>query len=292
MKLMIVGTPNTPESQQIMEAALKLGHETFCASGHDFYFEIKDSVFKAFHRTENLMSYDTFLFRGITSSKPENSNLYNFLVLAKYLYENGKTVVDKKLATEPYIASKISYTRAKYNIPVPDTVLTFGRNVAKDYLKKAQYPLIIKSTTGSKGRGVFLANGNKEALRIIDENESKRFMFQEYIPTRFDIRVFVVGDKVLGAMRRDAAEDDFRSNIAQGGTSTIYDLSKDPRLSELALEACKVSNTEIGGVDIMINEENLYVLEVNRAPQFRGFVESTGLDVGEEIVKYLESVQR
>jgi ribosomal protein S6--L-glutamate ligase len=292
MKLMVIGSPSTFESQAILNAALTRGHEAFASSGHDFYFEIKDTGFKAFHRTEDLMSFDTFLFRGITSSKPEESNLYNFLVLAKYLYENGKTIVDEKLATDQYIASKISYSLSKNNIPVPNTVLTFGRNISKDYLKTATYPLIIKSTTGSKGRGVFLANNMPEALKIIDENEAKRFMFQEYIPTRFDIRVFVIGDKVLGAMRRDAADGDFRSNIAQGGTATIFDLTKDARIAQLALDSCKAMHVEIAGVDIMINEENLYVLEVNRSPQFHGFADATGLDVGGEIVKYIEGKKK
>lgn len=289
MKLCIlVGTPNTFETQHILQAALDSGHSAVAISIFDIYFEIKNDVFTARHKDIELLDYDVFLFRGIASSNLGKTNLYNYLILAKYFYDNNKVVVDKKLAVNQYIASKISYSRAKSKIPTPNTVQTFGEEMTLKYLNECEYPLIIKSTTGSKGRGVFLANSIEEAKKIIQENESKSFMFQEYIPSRFDIRVFVVGDKVLGAMRRDAAENDFRSNIAQGGSASIYDLSKDHRIAKLALDACKAAATEIAGVDIMINEQtnNLYVLEVNRSPQFKGFFEATGIHVGKEIFEY------
>lgn len=293
MNLMLIGSPDAVESQLTLEAAHKRGHQATGIHIYDLYFEVKDGVFTVKHRDGiDLLDYDVFIFRGISSSTPEKSQLFNALILAKYLYDHGKRVVDEKLATDRIFPTKVPYTRTKNNIPVPDTVFTLGINVTKDYLKKAKYPLIVKSIAGSKGRGVFLANDYKEALNIISENEGKRFLFQEYIPTRFDVRVFVIGGKILGAMRRDAADDDFRSNIAQGGQASVYDIDSNPKLKEVALEACKAANMEIAGVDIMINEDKYYVLEVNRSPQFRGLTEALHIDVADEIIKYLEDTNQ
>ena len=288
MRIMTLGSPDTDETRMIVDAARERGHEAYAGKIYDLYFEVKDSVFKAYHREVDLLSYDAFIFRGISSSTPEKSQLFNALILARYLYDNGKIVLDEKLATDRVFPTKIPYTRTKNGVSVPDTVFTLGENVTKKYLKNAQYPLIIKSITGSKGRGVFLAQNYLEAKKIISENDQKRFMFQEYIPTRFDVRIFIVNGKIMGAMRRDAADGDFRSNIAQGGSSSIFDLSQRPDVSELALKAFKAANMEVAGVDIMINNEKLYVLEVNRAPQFKGFYAATGINVAVEIVKYLE----
>ena len=289
MKLLIVGTPDTIESQAIIESGKKLSHLVDAVHLYDIFFQISNNIFKAHHKNLDLLSFDAYLFRGIASSTPQKSQLYNALILAKYFYDNNKIVVDEKLATETYIASKIEYTLSKNNIPTPNTVYTLGRNATTQYLSSAEYPLIIKSTSGSKGKGVFLVNNFEEAQKTIIENEGKKFLFQEYIPTRFDIRVLVVGDKVLGAMRRDAADNDFRSNIAQGGSASNYDLNANPEVAQLALRATRAAHMEIAGVDIMINQGKMYVLEVNRTPQFRGFIESTGLDVGYEIIKYIES---
>src|SRR5690242_17728031 len=111
MKLLILGSPDAIESQMIIEAARKMGHTAEGIHFYDIYFQVKNNEFSAHHRELDLLSFDAFLFRGITGSNPLKSRLYDALILAKYFYDNGKVVVDEKLATDTYIASKIAYTR-------------------------------------------------------------------------------------------------------------------------------------------------------------------------------------
>src|SRR4051812_29762274 len=100
MRIATIGTPNTFETDQVISAARAKGHEANALIIFDIYFEIKDGKFTAYHKDVDLLSYDLYLFRGISSSDISKSNLYNYLVLAKYFFDNNKVVVDSKLATQ------------------------------------------------------------------------------------------------------------------------------------------------------------------------------------------------
>ncbi|MCX6811419.1 MAG: RimK family alpha-L-glutamate ligase, partial [Candidatus Berkelbacteria bacterium] len=192
-------------------------------------------------------------------------------------------------ATGRYITSKVS-SSIKFNkagLPIPITIQPLNMTDVKTQAKILGFPLIVKKQMSSKGRGVMLAKNYKELKRIIKNEDLSLLFLQQYIPSNFDIRVLVLGNKTLGAMKRTAKKGDFRSNVAQGGTAEVYPLNK--KIISLAISAAKASGNEFAGVDIMIDSKNRpYILESNRAPQFEGFEKATGINVAREIVKYIE----
>jgi len=212
------------------------------------------------------------------------------LLLAQWLYERKKVIVDERLATKRYLPTKAStsFNLAKHVLPQPKTVQPFGLNSAKRYLKKIKYPVVLKDAWGRQGRRVFLAKDYKDAIKYAKQmRESKiSFLIQEYIPVNYDIRVIVVGNQAIGGMKRTAPKNDFRSNLAVGGSAKPVEISSS--LSDIAVKAAKACEIEIAGVDVLQHKNDFYVLEVNRCPQFRGFQTSTGINVAREIVIYLE----
>lgn len=285
MKLLILGTPNTQEVQWILEEAKKTGHVVEAISLYDVRLATTNTGIEVSSEKANILDFEAYLFRGMTR------HLWEALLLAEWLYNQGKVVVDERLATKRYIPSKAStsFSLAKAGISQPKTIIPMGLNEAIAELKTQTYPLILKDAWGRQGKRVYLAQNFDEAKKYAEEfHENKQqYLIQEYIPINYDTRVFVVGDKALGGMKRTAPENDFRSNLAVGGTATPVELSKE--MAELAVAAAKASTMEIAGVDILTYENKNYVLEVNRCPQFKGFQPSTGINVAKEIVDYIAS---
>jgi len=179
-----------------------------------------------------------------------------------------------------------------------------------------KFPVIIKGSGGDRGTRVFRANNLAELEKLVrdlrksETEEGKRYMLQEYIENEGDYRVLVLGEKVLGVMKRTSqSKNEFRNNYSVGGKVEVADLPEE--VKKLAVKAAKVCGLSVAGVDVMAknpsglrpapldrgaakemsNNPNDYViLEVNKGPQFSGFMKATGIDVPMEIVKYLVSL--
>jgi RimK family alpha-L-glutamate ligase len=163
---------------------------------------------------------------------------------------------------------------------------------------KFSFPVILKGSGGDRGTRVFKANNLKgleklvRSLRKSETQEGKRYMLQEYIENNGDFRVLVLGEKVLGVMKRArTAKNEFRNNYSAGGTVEVADLPE--KVKELAVKAAKVCGLSVAGVDVAFRDFDLkkpVIWEVNKGPQFKGFMKATGIDVPMEIVKYLVSL--
>lgn len=283
MKLLVLGTPNAIETKWIIKEAIELGHTAHALSLYNVRLSIFDHKLLVSSLETDILSYDAYLFRGITR------HLWEALLLAEYLYSQGKTVVDKRLATTRYIPSKASTAVALANAKIsqPKTIIPMGKKEALEELRAHAYPVVIKDAWGRQGKRVNLANNYTDAKQIVEQfvSQNCQYLIQEYIPVNYDTRVFVVGDKALGGMKRTAPEGDFRSNISIGGIAEPVALSKD--IQEIAVKAASAASMEIAGVDILTHNQSHYVLEVNRCPQFRGFQPATGINVAKGIVEYI-----
>ncbi|HEX9007811.1 MAG TPA: hypothetical protein VF837_00960, partial [Patescibacteria group bacterium] len=123
-------------------------------------------------------------------------------------------------------------------------------------------------------------------LNKINEINVGMFLWQKCLPTRWDLRVIVLGGKALGAMKRSAVGDEFRSNFSLGGAVEAWVLSNEDKL--LAEKVAKVCGLDYCGVDIMKDEkDNSYILEVNRQCQYQGFEKSTGINVAQKVMGML-----
>jgi ribosomal protein S6--L-glutamate ligase len=153
-------------------------------------------------------------------------------------------------------------------------------------------PIIIKLARGTHGRGVVLAESRKAARSVMQgfylmDDDGTNILLQEYIEESAgtDIRAFVVGGQVVASMKRQSLNDDFRSNLHQGGEGTTIKLTDDERRT--ALKAAKAMGLSICGVDMMRSNRGPLVLEVNSSPGF-GIEQVTGRDVASKIIEYVE----
>lgn len=153
---------------------------------------------------------------------------------------------------------------------------------------KFKFPVIVKNKYGSCGRCVFKAESQLELKNIVELQGVNNCLIQPFLTTGCDYRVIVVGGKAIGAMKKTAAEGQFLTNFSQGGTVEHVELNQE--LRDWAEGASKTFACDYCGIDIMYDESGQgYILEVNRACQFKGFEQSNGVNVAKTTLEYLLS---
>ena len=151
-------------------------------------------------------------------------------------------------------------------------------------------PVVVKLLEGTQGIGVVLAETKKAAESVIGafRQLDANILVQQYIKEAggADIRAFVVGGKVVAAMRRQGAPGDFRSNLHRGGSAEVIKLTPSERST--AVRAAKSMGLNVAGVDLLQSEEGPMVLEVNSSPGLEGIEAASGVDIADLIVEYIE----
>ena len=151
-------------------------------------------------------------------------------------------------------------------------------------------PVVVKLLEGTQGIGVVLAETKKAAESVIGafRQLDANILVQQYIKEAggADIRAFVVGGKVVAAMRRRGAPGEFRSNLHRGGSAEVIKLSPSERST--AVRAAKSLGLNVAGVDLLQSEEGPMVLEVNSSPGLEGIEAVSGVDIADLIVEYIE----
>jgi ribosomal protein S6--L-glutamate ligase/gamma-F420-2:alpha-L-glutamate ligase len=171
-----------------------------------------------------------------------------------------------------------------YNKDMP-----IDKNWANKIAQELGFPLIIKESFGSMGKGVYLANDFDELLSIMNELKLKPHLFQEYLGARrgVDVRVIVIGGKAVCAMQREN-EFDFRSNVAQGGKGTPIELPIE--FKKTAERCAEVLGLSYCGVDLLYGKDNMpYVCEVNSNAFISGIEKVTGFNVAKTYAEYILS---
>jgi len=177
------------------------------------------------------------------------------------------------------------------NIPVVGTKIFYTKEQVMEAKERGElkFPIIVKHERGYQGKSVRKIEGAKgldKFLKRVDEVNLGMYLWQDYLPTKWDIRVPVIGGKAIGAMKRIAVGKEFRSNFSLGGDVENWELSEADR--ELAEKVAKVCGLDYCGVDIMKDLENTsYILEVNRACQFQGFEKATGINVAKTVIEMI-----
>ena len=191
-----------------------------------------------------------------------------------------------KLATLQMLASN--------NIPIPKTMLAkFPINIPV-VEKEFKYPLILKTITGSQGKGVFLLENRHKlkdiaTLMEISKDPKINLILQEFVSFSKgkDIRVIVIGGRPIGAMLRTAQGKNFKANYSAGGLVKSFKMN--PAIEWLAVESARIIGLDIAGVDILFDKDDKYrICEINSYPGFEGFEKATGLNVPEEIYNYIK----
>jgi ribosomal protein S6--L-glutamate ligase len=180
---------------------------------------------------------------------------------------------------------------SRAGLGLPKTVFTnYSRDVERILKEAGGAPVVIKLLEGTQGLGVVLAENKKAAVSVVEafNGLKARVIVQEFIKEAkgADIRAFVVDGHVVGAMKRQAKEGEFRSNLHRGGTAEVIELSREEELA--AIKAANALKLGIAGVDILQSDRGPLIIEVNSSPGLEGIEAATGKDIGAQIIKYVE----
>ncbi len=237
------------------------------------------------NHTQNKTEYDIVI----------NRNLYGIPTTYwdKYLSEKTRQLNQTHLKKYIYFDKLTQYVTLSKNTNLPLIPTYFSRGnqsyeILCTILKDSEF--IAKPKSGSLGKGVSLITNQNELDNYYTEYSLEEIIFQQYIPIQFDLRIIVLGDKVLGALQRIKGKDSITTNISQGNEGKKYTCSRE--IEQLALETCRSLDLEYAGVDILLDKDNNpQIIEVNQFPHFIGFYQrnnsNTALAIGTYLMKTL-----
>jgi len=280
------------EVDRLETEAKKLGVEVNRSLYRDLSFKVENGQAKALVRGEEVNFENTLgmWFRVAGTRSGKYTEARNLLL----------RIVDKNVLAinrEGYLGWNRMGKIAQHgvflenDIPVIPTRIFYTKDQVMEskFWREFGWPIVAKHERGYQGKSVRKFDNFKELRRFvrkINEKNLGMFLWQKCLPTKWDIRVIVLGGKVLGSMKRSAAGDEFRSNFSLGGSVEPWSLSESDRI--LAEKVAKVCGLDYCGVDIMKdNDGNSFILEVNRQCQFKGFEQSTGINVAKAVVELI-----
>jgi gamma-F420-2:alpha-L-glutamate ligase len=219
------------------------------------------------------------------------------LSLTRQLENAGVICVNKSDVIETVKNKMLTYqVLSRSNIAIPNTMLVRFPVDVSMVKNEIGFPAVVKVISGSHGNGVYLCERMadfEKLMEFINSLQSKKTLIvQEYCGERpgEDLRILVVGGKVIGAMKRIAPVGDFRANISAGGSGEPYTMTYE--IEQIALETSRVLGLDVAGIDLLFDTRGFRVCEANSNPGFSGFEKYCGLDVAGAIVDYLKFRQQ
>lgn len=226
-------------------------------------------------------------------SRTGASTNYFTLALLRQFEQLGIPVLNSSKSIE-IVSDKLATSQvlAQAGLPIPKTILVNG-DVDIDLIdKEIGFPCVIKATSGSKGKTVYLCENRKIFLGLMDLLTSialkKVLIIQEYIDSKpgTDLRVWVIGGKTTVAMKRSGANGDFRANISQGGSAEPFEITEE--VDYLARETARVLGLQIAGIDLLFDKDGFKICEANSSPGFKGMDQYCGTNMAAEIVNFIK----
>ena len=280
---------NIYSTKRLVEAARERGHNVDVVDVLKCYMNItanKPTVFYKVGENKQMLEFDAVIPRiGASVTTYGTAVLRQFEVGGVYSVNESVAIARSrdKLRSHQLLARK--------GVGMPITGYAHGADATDDLIGfVGGAPLIVKVVQSTHGSGVVLAETNKAAESVINafRGLNADILVQEFIKEAggADIRCFVIGDKVIAAMKRQAKEGEYRSNLHKGGVATVVKLS--PAERALAVRAASVIGLDVAGVDIIRSAHGPLVLEVNSSPGLEGIEKATGKNVAGAIIEYLE----
>lgn len=272
---------------RIVEEGKKRGHDIENLFYKDVSIKIGPDDVQVYDKSSVLEDVDGCVLRVSGQGLKGPLFVYQRVALIEHFSKNTKVVNRDTYRRWPRL-NKLEqhYQMVRDGIPVIPS-WTYSSSDAIEW-ENFKYPLIAKTSFGSSGQGVFKMENKKEVEELVEERGVNNILFQKFLPTKEDYRIIVIGGKAIPlAMKKIAQGEDFRTNYARGGKVEGLKLPDD--MKQIAEKTAKAFDADYAGVDIMYDENNNpYVLEINRGAQFQGFEESTGFNVASRIIEYLE----
>ncbi|MEM9829539.1 MAG: 30S ribosomal protein S6--L-glutamate ligase [Bacteroidota bacterium] len=287
MKIAVLSrNPKLYSTKRLVEAIEQKGHEALVVDHLKCDIVMDDKGPFIYYQGKRLNDIDAVIPRIGASV-----TFYGTAVVRQFEMMKVFSAVDSLAITRSRDKLRSLQILSRSEVGIPKTAFTnFSKEENKVLKHIGQAPVVIKLLEGTQGLGVVLAETDKAATSVVEAFESlnTRVILQEFIEEAggADIRVFIVNGKVVGAMKRQGKEGEFRSNLHRGGQASVFKLSKAER--ETALKAAKCMGLAIAGVDMLQSKRGPMVLEVNSSPGLEGIEKATGVDVAGKIIEYIE----
>ncbi len=291
MKIAILSRgPSLYSTKRFLEEGKKLGHDTHVinyAKSHMALIDGKPSINLSKAKfTFSAQDFDAILPRIGASMPFYGSAVVRQFETMKVFSLNsalGITRARDKIRSLQILARK--------GLPIPNTAFAHSPSDIEGVIESVGgAPLIIKLLEGAQGSGVVLAETKQAAKSVIQAfwRIDANIIIQEFIKesSGSDLRCVVLGNKVIASMKRQSKGDDFRSNIHAGGSCEKVILS--PEEERIAIESAQALNLHFSGVDILRTNRGPLVIEVNASPGLEGIESCTGINVAEQVIKYIE----
>ncbi len=278
--------PQNYSNRRIIQAAEENGHFCEILNTKRCYLNIESDNPEVHYDGQILPHYDVIIPRiGPTITKYGMAVVRQFEAIGTFCLNSSSSI---GLSRDKLAAHQVL---ALHKIPMPDTAFANSPKDTKYIVDMTTgAPLVVKLLESSQGKGVILAETKKAASSVISAFQKLQapFIVQDFIKDSAgaDLRLFVIGGKVIATMMRSASDGDFRSNLHAGGSASKVKISKEER--QIAKLAAKAMGLNIAGVDILRSSEGPKVLEVNSSPGLQGIEEINKINVSGKIIDYIE----
>lgn len=270
---------------RLKEAAVQRGHDVNVLNTLKFAIDLQRGVPDLYYRQKSLSEYDAVLPRiGASITYYGTAVVRQFQEMDVFCANTAHGITNSrdKLRSLQILS--------RHHIGIPRT--TFVRD-KKDVLPAIKRvggaPVVIKLIEGTQGIGVLLAESEKSAEAIIEllQSQKQNVLIQKFVAESKgkDIRAFVVGDRVVAAMRRVAQGQEFRSNVHRGGIAEAVDLPEE--YVQTAIRATQILGLQVAGVDMLEGKDGPQIMEVNSSPGLEGIEKCTGLDIAGAVIEYI-----
>lgn len=287
MKIAILSQKKTLYStRRLIEACEARGHEPTVIDYMRCHMNITSDEPTLYYKRKKLPTFDAIIPRVAA-----NKNFYGCAIVRQFEMMGIYTINPSIAITRSGDKLRSQQLLTMRQVETPVTGIAHSPDDIDKLIKLVgEPPMIIKLVEGTQGVGVVLAETKKAVESVIQTlmGLNANLIVQEYIKesSGSDIRCFVVGNKVVAAMRRQAGEGEFRANIHRGGNAEVIKITKAER--EIAVKAAKVMGLRLAGVDILRSERGPLVLEVNSSPGLEGIEKASQIDIAGSIIEFLE----
>ena len=286
MKLAILSRNSKLYStRRLVEAARQRGHTVRVLDPLRCYMRIASSGFQLHYKGRSLAGYDAVIPRiGASITRYGTAVLRQFELMGTYSPNPSDAILRArdKLRAHQLLAAQ--------GIDLPTTVFGDNPDDTVDLLSLlGPPPHVVKLSEGTKGAGVMLTEKASASRAVVETLRGlyANFLVQEFIAEAdgADLRCFVVGDRVVAAMRRQAAEGEFRSNLHRGGQASPAEASEEEQA--VAVRSAQALGLGVAGVDLIRSARGPLVLEVNSTPGLEGVEGACGVDVAGAIIDFV-----
>ncbi len=284
---MLTREPNNYSSMRLKEAAEARGHHLETINTRRCYMAINAIQPEVHYDGKALPQYDAVIPRiGASMTFYGMAVLRQFEMMGAFCLNSAQSIGASR---DKLYAHQLL---ARHRIGMPSTAFADSPKDTKDLISLAgNSSVVVKLLESTQGKGVVLAETKKAAESLVDafRGLDANFLVQEFVKEAggADVRCLVVGNKVVGAMMRQAPEGEFRSNLHRGGSAVAVKLSPEER--KIAVKATRVMGLAVAGVDLLRSSDGPKVLEVNSSPGLEGIESTTGKDVANKIIEYIET---